>query len=139
MVEQFSTYAADPTFRRSILPRAPNAGAQRRELTGSQELEHVISELGIMVEQHVSIGTGSGNASRSCCTIQSVVGWNVTLKCRMRRRSCSIAKKQYKVRNQRVGTVKKSNAAITSRWLFRKSEPLAGFAFLRNALQLLQI
>jgi hypothetical protein len=39
MVEQFATYAADPTFRRSILPRAPNAGAQRREVTGSQELE----------------------------------------------------------------------------------------------------
>src|SRR3954453_22272259 len=58
MVEQFSTRAADPTFRRSILPRAPDASAQRREITGSQEVEHVISEFGIMVEQHVSIGAG---------------------------------------------------------------------------------
>jgi hypothetical protein len=58
VVDQFSTHAADPTFRRFILPRAPSAGAQRRELTGSQELEDVISELGIMVEQHVSIRAG---------------------------------------------------------------------------------
>ena len=61
-----------------------------------------------MVEQHISIGQGSGDASRSCCTIQSLVGWNVTLKCRMRRRLCSIATNQFKVRKQRVGTVKKS-------------------------------
>jgi len=39
----------------------------------------------------------------------------------MRRRWCSIAKKQDKVRKQRVGTVKNSKAAITSRWLFRKA------------------
>src|SRR5436305_13035371 len=58
MVEQLSTHAADPAFRRSILPRAPNAGAQRLEITGSQELDNFISELGIMVEQHVSIGAG---------------------------------------------------------------------------------
>ena len=43
-------------------------------------------------------GPGSGNASRSCCTIQSLVGWNVTLKCRTHRRACSMTKKQYKVR-----------------------------------------
>jgi hypothetical protein len=58
MVEQLSTDAADPTFRGSILPRAANAGAQRLEMTGSQELEDVISEVGIMVEQHVSRGAG---------------------------------------------------------------------------------
>jgi hypothetical protein len=58
MVEQLSTHAADPAFRRSILPRAPNAGAQRLEITGSQELDDFTSELGIMVEQHVSIGAG---------------------------------------------------------------------------------
>src|SRR5438270_11994346 len=58
MIEQLSTHAADPAFRRSILPKAPNAGAQRLEITGAQELDNFISELGIMVEQHVSIGAG---------------------------------------------------------------------------------
>ena len=56
MVEQFSTHAADPTFRCSILPRARDTGAKRREITGSQELDDVVSELGIMVEQHISKG-----------------------------------------------------------------------------------
>ena len=58
MVEQFSTHAADPTFRCSILPGAPDTGAQRLEITGFQELEDVVSELRIMVEQHISIGAG---------------------------------------------------------------------------------
>ena len=58
MVEQFSTHAADPAFRGSILPRAPDTAAQRREITGFQEVEDVISELRIMVEQHISIGAG---------------------------------------------------------------------------------
>ena len=58
MVEQLSTHAADPTFRCSILPRARDTGAKRREITGSQELDDVVSELGIMVEQHVLIGAG---------------------------------------------------------------------------------
>ena len=58
MVEQFSTHAADPTFRCSVQPRAPDTGAQGLEITGSQELEDVVSELRIMVEQHISIGAG---------------------------------------------------------------------------------
>src|SRR3982750_2194945 len=40
----------------------------------------------------------------------------------------------YRERYYDLNTVKKSKAAITSRWLF-KGEPLGGFAFLRNALQ----
>ena len=58
MVEQFSTQAADPSFRCSILPRAPDTGSQRREITGFQKLEDVVSELRIMVEQHISVGAG---------------------------------------------------------------------------------
>ena len=58
MVEQFSTHAADPTFRCSILPRAPDTGAQRFEITGSQGLEDVVSELCIMIEQHISMRAG---------------------------------------------------------------------------------
>src|SRR5947209_13488685 len=58
MVEQFSTHAADPTFRCSVLPRAPDTGSQRLEITGFQELKDVVSELRIMVEQHIPIGAG---------------------------------------------------------------------------------
>src|SRR5258708_22413296 len=49
------------------------------------------------------------------------------LKCRTLRRPCSITKKQYKSWKVRVGTVKKSKATITSRWLARKaSQRLTG-------------
>ena len=58
MIEQLSTHAADPTFRRSILPRAPDTGVQRLQITGSQELEDVISEFGIMVAQHLTVRAG---------------------------------------------------------------------------------
>ena len=57
MVEQFATRAPHPTFRRSVLPGAPNARADGLEITGSQKLQNVISELGIMVEHNVTIRT----------------------------------------------------------------------------------
>jgi len=48
-------------------------------------------------------------------------GWLVTLKCRMRRRSCAITKKQYSTLKLSVGTVNKSMAAIASRWLLKNA------------------
>src|SRR5437879_2309853 len=49
------------------------------------------------------------------------------LKCRTLRRPCSTMKKQYRRWKVSVGTVKKSKAAITSRWSARKaSQRLAG-------------
>src|ERR1035438_10181504 len=41
-----------------------------------------------------------------------LVGWRVTLKCRMRRRSWLMMKKQYRTPKVRVGTVKKSMAFV---------------------------
>src|SRR5260370_10342234 len=72
-------------------------------------------------------GDSNGNASRSCCTVHRLVGWFVTLKCRMRRRSWLMTKKQQSTPNVIVGTAKKSIAAIASRWFRRKaSQRLAG-------------
>src|SRR5215469_9235662 len=59
------------------------------------------------------------HASRNCCTIQSACGLRVTLKCRILRRSWLIAKKQFRTPNVSVGTVKKSTAAMASRWFLR--------------------
>ena len=51
----------------------------------------------------------------------------MTLKCRTLRRPCSMTKRQYRSWNVSVGTIKKSKATITSRWLARKaSQCLAG-------------
>ena len=63
----------------------------------------------------------SGKASRNCWTIQQLVGCSVALKWQTLLRLWLITKKKYKTRKVAVGTVKKSNAAITSRWFFRKT------------------
>src|SRR5262249_19007920 len=54
------------------------------------------------------------------CTIQRELGFRVTLQRRILRRSWPMRKKQYRTPKVSVGTVKKSIAAIPSRW-FRKN------------------
>jgi hypothetical protein len=50
MVEQSGTHAANPALGHSVLSRTTNARAHWFESTGVQELQHVIPELGVMVE-----------------------------------------------------------------------------------------
>ena len=64
-------------------------------------------------------GCLKAHASRNCCTTQSALGFRVTLKCRIFRRSWPMTKKQYRTPNVSVGTVKKSIAAMASRWFLR--------------------
>src|SRR5947209_19330387 len=139
MVEQLSTRAADPTFRCSILPRARDTGAQRREVTGSQELEDVISELGIMVEQHVSIGAGK----RECfpqLLHDPIACWmegNVEMQnapAMVFNREEAIYGSESKGRHREEVEGGNHLAMVVE-----KSEPLAGFSFLRNAFHALQI
>jgi len=74
-----------------------------------------------------------GKASRNCWTIHRLVGCLVTLKCKMRRRSWLIRKKQWSTLKVTVGTVKKSIAAMASLWLRRKaSQRLAGSRFVET-------
>src|ERR1700722_9233048 len=60
-----------------------------------------------------------GHAFRNCWTIQRALGFRVMLKRRNFLRSWPITKKQYRKPNASVGTVKKSMAAIASRWFRR--------------------
>src|SRR5258708_7231145 len=75
-----------------------------------------------------NLGGGSnGNASRSCCTVHRLVGWFVTLKCRMRRRSWLMTKKQAsrwfrRKASQRLALWQK---ALTRYWTFVKPSNLA--------------
>src|ERR1700736_4052489 len=72
-------------------------------------------------------GPSPGNTSRSCCTTQAGVGSRVTLTCRIVRRRWSMMKKQESSWKVNVGTVKKSQATMASRWLARKADQrLAG-------------
>jgi hypothetical protein len=60
----------------------------------------------------------------------------VTLQYKIRHRSCAMTKKQYSTPKVTVGTVKKSIAAMASRWLLRKTaQRFTGLGF-RGALRI---
>src|SRR5215469_16376997 len=52
VIEHFAANTTDPPLRHSILPRAPNTGANRFDGTGLQKFDNVAAELGVTVEQH---------------------------------------------------------------------------------------
>ena len=109
-------------------PNAPPRRSARDSISRSDQLtakvfqhrRHFSAELAVAVEYQILGCTIFGKASRSCCTIQAPVGCSVTLKCRMLRRPWLITKKHYSIRKVAVGTVKKSMAAMASRWFLRK-------------------
>src|SRR5215469_12579210 len=58
VIKHFAAKTADPALRHSVLPRAPNAGANGFHGTGLQKLDHMPAEFGVTVEQDVVVGTG---------------------------------------------------------------------------------
>ena len=58
VIKHFAANTADPALRHSVLPRAPNAGANGFHGTGLQKLDHRPAEFGVTVEQDVAVGTG---------------------------------------------------------------------------------
>src|SRR5689334_1293094 len=55
----------------------------------------------------------------SCCVVHSAVGWAVTPKCTIRRRSWESMRKTNSNRKVAVGTTKKSVETISRMWFFR--------------------
>jgi hypothetical protein len=69
-----------------------------------------------------------GMASRNCCRVHAAVGWDVTLKCRMRRVPISITMKTYTSRNLAVTVTRKSQATTGLRVIANESLPMLGGA-----------
>jgi hypothetical protein len=57
------------------------------EFLGSYLFAKFIAKDGIAIAQQVARELVNGNASRNCCPVHSAVGWELTLKWTMRRRS----------------------------------------------------
>src|SRR5437763_15022136 len=114
MVQDLSPATSNPPFRGPILPRRLDARPLRFQPRGLQKRDDRGIKFGIAVQHHVAVGAASGKASRSCCTTHSALGCRVTLKCRILRRPWSMTKTQYSNWNVNVGTVKKSEATMTS-------------------------
>ena len=115
VVEKLAPTASDPTLGGSILPGRLNTRAFRLEVRRLQERDHIFIELRIVVEDHVTILTTLGK--RFPQLLYDPIGTRLAgdIECRILRLECSITKKQYRSLKVRVGTAKKSMAAITSR------------------------
>src|SRR2546423_15661032 len=94
VIQHLSATTPDPTLRDSVLPRTSDARANGLNPGRLQELEQITSEFGVTVEQHISVATWKRQSLPQLLHDQSLVGCAVALKCRIRRRSCSITSKQ---------------------------------------------
>jgi len=99
----------------SVLRRRLAARPLRPETGDLYEANDVGIEDRIAIQDGITIGIRFRKDSCNCCTTQSADGCRVTLKCRIRRRPCSITKRQYNTRNAAVGTVNKSKPTMASR------------------------
>jgi len=58
VIKHFTANTADPALRHSVLPRAPNTGANGFHGTGLEKLDHIAAEFGVTIEQDVAVRTG---------------------------------------------------------------------------------
>ncbi|HEX2661514.1 MAG TPA: hypothetical protein VHM93_01675 [Candidatus Acidoferrum sp.] len=57
MIKHFAANTADPALRYSVLPRAPNAGADGFDGTGLEKVDNITADLCVTVEEEVAVGT----------------------------------------------------------------------------------
>jgi hypothetical protein len=108
VLQQIPSATPDPAFRDTVLPRTVGwlPMSLTAETTSAPNFESRSNQRNLCAGAY---------GSRICCTTQRALGFRVTLKCRILRRSWPMMKKQYRTPNLSVGTVKKSIAAIASR------------------------
>ena len=94
MIQQVSSATFDPTLRHAVLPGTLEGGPHRAHLQGSNGHGYFRSVFRIPVEDQNPGSRPKWKASRNCWTTHGLVGCWVTLKCRMRRRSWLMMKKQ---------------------------------------------
>jgi hypothetical protein len=115
VVQQIAAAEADEPFGDAILPGTLNAGSLGFNAKTLDSVDDFATEICRSIEEQIARRKIVRKASRNCWITQALVGCLVALKCKMRRRSWAITKKQYRTPKVSVGTVKKSIAALASR------------------------
>jgi hypothetical protein len=87
VVEQLPPTASNPAVSHPILPGTSNRRLHRCDLHRMDCGGHLKTILCVVVQHDEPVSRLIRKASRSCCTIQLIVGCRVTLKCKMRFRS----------------------------------------------------
>src|SRR5438270_2307116 len=105
MVQDLSPATSNPPFRGSILPRRLDACPLRFQPRRLQKRDHRGIKFRIAVQDHVTVGASfrKGLAQLLHNPLRTRMSSNV--ECRIRRRPCSMTKKQYSNWNVNVGTV----------------------------------
>jgi hypothetical protein len=120
-IEKLSATASDPAFRNSILPRACRACARGFHATGCKQLGDLLAKLAITIKNRIAVRTRLRKRFPQLLHYPGAI--RVFRDIEMEDPAAGVFddEKQYKTRNVRVGTVKKSVAVMTSRWLRRKA------------------
>src|SRR6266566_72793 len=87
MIEALATNGANHPLDIGSLPRRTRCRQDFANAHVSHVFSEVIAKDRIAVAQEVARELGKGKCPRSCCPVHWAIGWAVTLKCRMRRRS----------------------------------------------------
>ena len=95
MIQHLAAATADPALGHSVLPRTAYACANGLETAALEKPEYIAAELRVTVEHNVLVATGKRQSLPEL--LDDPIAGRMRrgiLKCRIRRRLCSITKKQ---------------------------------------------
>ena len=120
LIQALPAEGADPAFGDGVRLGRPDRRQDRLDAQALRSRDELTPVRAIPVPKRYHGRWFHAVASIIGCHVQAAVGWALTLTCSIRRLACEMTKNTYKVRNISAGTVQKSAAQITSRWLRRK-------------------
>src|SRR5436309_111120 len=111
MAQTLASYRPNDAFDISTLPRRSRSAENFVDAHDLDLLPELLSVDPSRSRSKYFGAVSNGKASSSCCAVHWAVGWAVTLKWTIRRRSCVRTMKTNRISNQTVCTVKKSMEA----------------------------
>jgi hypothetical protein len=121
VIHQLAASTADPPFSNSVLPRATQTRAYRFNAARLQKAENLITELRVSIQQDVTIRAGQRQSLAQL--LDNPVCGRMFRAIEVQNSSSAMFNDKEAVERSKfsVGTVKKSKAAMTSRWLLRNA------------------
>ncbi len=120
VIQQVTSATPDPALRDTVLPRTTEGSPNWLAAHVFRSGNNFVAKLCVAVKYQRSASRLVRPSLPHLLTTQRGLGNRVTLKWRIFRRSWPMVKKQCSTPKVSVGTVKKSVAAMASRWFRRK-------------------
>jgi len=121
VIRHLPATTANPALRDSVLPWTPDACANGFYAACLQELDYITAEFGIPVQYNVPLGTGQGE--RLSQLLYDPLARRVRGGVEVHNTAVAVLNYKQTIEHTKsqCRDSKKSNAAITSRWLLRKA------------------